>query len=343
MSDSDILKFNSFNALIAAGVMTKLVVARVQGIRSEGNNNEVMKQLTILHIKSWEEETFEHTYLKLAQHRPDYISTALANSASPSDLHGMLLVAASNKLSWCLKNMSLSFPTFVSIQSWFRTLYQMQHSPFFVDMGEEHSGQLLELAAECNSLSHTIHNDVMSHFPLFCPTLLMIVLAFVVNKEYSKDKIMASMYTEWVMSCGLSFPRFMFPNISEKDGCLLFSCKFTEQEVDDLCSEYSKPIQVHNIFMASMRKVYARCTSTLIIRVNCINEDFQKQNFYYQINILKKCPRYLPVIRNRTKQILSYQRKCVSAGKTYTPSDRFDTLNDNFFMFGDYFQEVFGS
>ena len=65
MCDSDILKFNSFNGWIAAGVMTKLVVARGQQIRSEGNNNEVMKQLTILHIKSWEEEIFEDAHDEL--------------------------------------------------------------------------------------------------------------------------------------------------------------------------------------------------------------------------------------------------------------------------------------
>jgi len=243
MTDCDILKFNAFNAWIAAGNMTKLVVARGQQARMIGNKNEVVKQLTIRHIKCWEQDCFEPIYSELESHMPKYIAMALSESTSPSDLHGQLLVASSKLLADCLKNNCLTYPTFASIQSWFSTILLLKDQHLFELLPDKHLQLLLDCAEECASIEHKIYAG-MSNFALFCPLLLMVVLAHVVNTKFSKIPEMKQQHMEWSVACGISLSDYLFPEIHENDGDIFFSCKFSCDEVQKLNSDCSKPIQV---------------------------------------------------------------------------------------------------
>ena len=340
MTDCDILKFNAFNAWIAAGNMTKLVVARGQQARMIGNKNEVVKQLTIRHIQQWEQHCFEPIYSELESHMPKYIAMALLESTSPSDLHGQLLVASSKLLADCLKNNCLTYPTFASIQSWFSTIRLLKDQHLFELLPDKHLQLLLDYAEDCASIEHKIYAG-MSNFALFCPLLLMVVLAHVVNMKFSKIPEMKQQHMEWSVACGISLSDYLFPEIHENDGDIFFSCKFSCDEVQKLNSDCSKPIQVFNIFKSCIKKVYSRTQSTN--GVISKTEQLQIQVFLSQFRLLSKTPIYLSKLSNQQKQILHYERKRNKDGKTYTGKDHSETLNDNFFLFGDYYQQVFES
>jgi hypothetical protein len=335
MTDCDILKFNAFNAWIAAGNMTKLVVARQQA-RMIGNENEATKQLTIRHIQQWEQYCFEPIYSKLERHMPKYIANALLESTSPSDLHGQLLVASSKLLADCLNNNCLTYPTFVSIRSWFSTIHLLKNEPLFAQLSDKHVQLLLVYAEKCATMEHKIFAH-MSNFALFCPILLMVVLEHVVNMKFSKIPEMKEQHFDWSVACGISLSGYLFPELCENDGDIFFSCKFSVDELQKLSPDCSKPIHAFNIFKSCAKKVYSRTQSTN--GVISSTEQAQIQVFHYQYQSFK--PVYLSQLSNQQKQILHYKRQRIKDGKTYTGKDHFETLNDNFFLFGDYYKRVF--
>ena len=339
MTDCDILKFNAFNAWIAAGVMAKLVVARGQQARMI--KDETTKQLTIRHIIKWEQDFFEPINSDLEKHMPMYIAAALSQNTSPSDLHGELLVASSKLLADCLKHKSLTYPTFASIQSWFSTIRLLKDEPLFAQFSDKHKQLLQDYAEECTSMEFKVYEH-MSDFALFCPLLLMVVLVHVVNTKFSKNTEMNQQHMDWRVACGVSLSGYLFPELHQNDGDIFFSCKFSCDDLQKLSSDYSKPIHVFNIFRSCVQKVYSRTQSIMHGFIYDV-EEIQIQLFRSKLQLCKTQPSYLSKLSNSQKQILHYQRERVKVGKTYTRKDHFETLNDNYFLFGGFYQEVFES
>jgi hypothetical protein len=169
----------------------------------------------------------------------------------------------------------------------------------------------------------------------------MVVLAHVVNMKFSKIPEMKQQHMEWSVACGVSLSDYLFPELCENDGDIFFSCKFSCGELQKLNSDCSKPIQVFDIFKSCVKKVYSRTqiTNGVISKT----EQLQIQVFYTQCRLLSKPPIYLSKLSNQQKQILHYERKRIKDGKPYTGKDHSETLNDNFFLFGGYYQQVFES
>lgn len=348
MSDCEILKFNVFMAWIAAGVMTKLVAARGQQARWEGNENEALKQnenealkqLTILHLHGWETNLFRPTAKKLLRHLPGklarVVASACLSTATPSYLHGSLLVAASEMLSNCTETLSIHAETFQSISAWFRIIQDLRETNLFNILSKEHFNTLTKMAAEHEIKQHQLHG-VTTRFCTFCPLLLMTGLASLVELQFSENPDMVDEFFDWVENCGTSLPKYVFPNISKQNGTLLGLCHFTQEEIQHFLPQ-NKPVQVHKIFMLSMLKLETSSFSGMFSSPRY--EDNSQRNIFQRL-MVPKAMEYLSQVRNCEKQIRCYQKKCRKSAKPYIPTDRFLKLQDSFYIFGGYYSYVF--